>query len=158
MRIALTYRDLAGAQFAIAYFAVPPFLLSPTPLVLRQWDVMYNRGAALIPPLALISTSAFGWLAYKVAAPDKARLYATAAASVFGIIPYTLLVMLPTNKKLQKKVEEANKSKAKDELVETGVAKGESAKELVDKWNTLHLGRSFFPLISALLGTWAAVS
>jgi hypothetical protein len=42
-----------------------------------------------------------------------------------------------------------------DKAVESGVAKGETAHELLDKWATLNLGRSLLPLFATLAAGWA---
>ena len=108
-----------------------------------------------MPPLALAGTSAFTFLAYRVATPAAARLYGVAAISLFGFIPWTLLVIMPTNKKLLQKKEKVDNLGAKEELMEVGLPRGESSKELIQKWNTLHLGRVVFTLVSVSVGMWA---
>ena len=149
------YLITIGFQLGIALASVPPMLLAPATIAVRQWSVMFSRGKAVVPPMALLSSSAFAYLAYNI--PATSRLYASAALSSFAIIPYTLLVLSPTNSKLLKRAAEAEKLSTKDELDETRLPRGESSKELIDKWNSLHVGRLMLPLISTLLGVWATL-
>ena len=84
-------------------------------------------------------------------------MYALSALFTLGIVPYTMIGMLPTNKKLQKKVEEMKGLDIGEKATEVGLAKGESAKELVDWWAVLNFGRGTFPLVGAVLGLWATL-
>lgn len=45
-----------------------------------------------------------------------------------------------------------------EKATEVGLAKGESTKELVDRWGILNLGRGLFPLVGAVLGLWATLA
>ena len=45
-----------------------------------------------------------------------------------------------------------------EKATEVGLAKGESAKELIDWWATLNVGRGLFPLVGAVLGLWATLN
>ena len=73
-----------------------------------------------------------------------------------GIVPYTLAVMLPTNKKLLAKVEETKTLGVRDELVEVGLG-NETAHKLVDFWGVLNLGRAFMLAIGSVVGVWTAL-
>jgi hypothetical protein len=61
------------------------------------------------------------------------------------------------NSKLQEKAASLANASLTDTAVESGVAQGETAHELLDKWATLNLGRSFLPLLGTLLAGWAIV-
>lgn len=84
-------------------------------------------------------------------------MYALSALFTLGIVPYTMIGMLPTNKKLKKKVEEMEGLDIGEKATEIGLAKGESAKELLDWWGVLNFGRGVFPLVGAYLGLWATL-
>lgn len=66
--------------------------------------------------------------------------------------------MMSTNRKLFKKHDEMKGLDVGEKATEVGLAKGESAKELVDRWGMLNLGRSVFPLVGAVLGLWATLA
>lgn len=72
-----------------------------------------------------------------------------------GIIPYTLAVMVDTNKKLLAKVEETKTLGIKDEVVEVGLG-NETAHKLVDSWGMLNLGRAVLLAVSSGVGVWTA--
>ena len=84
-------------------------------------------------------------------------MYALSAVLVVAIVPYTAIGMKPTNKKLKKKLEEMKGLDISEKATEIGLAKGESAKELLDWWATLNLGRGVFPLVGAVLGMWTTL-
>lgn len=148
----------------ISYGTVPALLLAPTPLLVRQWRTMYLRGKSIAPPISVVSLASSGYLAMKLYnAPlsvhhPRGELYALAALMTVSIVPYTLLVMSDVNAKLMAKAEEMESLDAKDEVTEIGMPKGESAKELVDWWAVLNLGRGVFPLLGAVLGAWASLA
>lgn len=148
----------------ISYGTIPSLLLAPTPLLVRQWRTMYLRGWSVAPPIAVVSSASYGYLAMKLYnAPlsvnhPRGELYALAALLTGSVMPYTLFVMKDVNAKLMAKAEETERLDAKDEVTEIKTPKGESAKELVDWWAVLNLGRAVFPLLGAVLGAWASLA
>ena len=66
--------------------------------------------------------------------------------------------MMPTNRKLLKKHDEMKGLDVGEKATEAGLAKGESTKELVDKWGLLNVGRGLFPLLGAVLGLWTTLA
>lgn len=85
------------------------------------------------------------------------KLYTVAAILVPSIIPYTVFLMSGINNKLQEKARSLANASLTDTAVESGVAQGETAHELLDKWATLNLGRSLLPLLGTLVAGWAIV-
>lgn len=85
-------------------------------------------------------------------------MYGLSALVTFGIWPFTILGMMPTNRKLLKKHDEMKGLDVGEKATEVGLAKGESTKELVDWWGTLNVGRGVFPLAGAVLGLWATLA
>lgn len=75
----------------------------------------------------------------------------TVAALAVGIVPYTILLMLGTNKVL---LEGADQAETAEEKVE---AKAASMKQLLDQWATLNLGRSLMLASAAVTATWTAL-
>ena len=135
-------------------------LLAPGQVLARQWQIAFDRGKLINPSLALISATAYGFLTYslyKTLNHTKAEIYAVAAIVTMSLWPWTTIVMWPTNVKLFKKYDEMKDMGIKEEAIETGAAKGESIKELVDWWGVLNVGRSLFPMAGALLGSWATL-
>ena len=65
---------------------------------------------------------------------------------------------MPTNRKLHIKHGEMKGLDVGEKATEVGLAKGESTKELVDKWGVLNVGRGLFPLLGAVLGLWTTLA
>lgn len=74
------------------------------------------------------------------------------------MLPWTIIVTLPTNNKLFKKYEDTKHVKATDEISEVGLPKEETARELIIKWGKLNYVRGCMPLLAALLGAYISLS
>ena len=129
--------------------------------MVRQWRVSFDRGKLLNPGIALVSIFSYAYLSYTFYGTlnhPKAEMYGLSALATFGIWPYTIFGMLPTNRKLHKKHDEMKGLDVGEKATEVGLAKGESTKELVDKWGVLNVGRGLFPLLGAVLGLWTTLA
>ncbi|KAJ8059194.1 hypothetical protein OCU04_012165 [Sclerotinia nivalis] len=98
---------IAGASLSISFIAVPRLLESPPHLLLKQWNNLFQQGKAFFPFASMIPAASFFFLAYKQTDKLKLKMFATAGALAVGIMPYTILFMMHTNKKLLGKVDEA---------------------------------------------------
>ncbi|KAK4245901.1 hypothetical protein C7999DRAFT_42582 [Corynascus novoguineensis] len=158
----------AGANLAISFFLVPRLLESPTPVMLRQWERSYRRGAATIPVGAGVAAAAYFYLSFwgpgrGAASLSRVRAYLAAGALTIGIVPYTLLVMARTNgelKRLDAAVGAAAEAAAEvpPEREAVVVAEAErSAKGLVDWWGVLNLGRAGLLLAGSVCGLVATL-
>ena len=85
-------------------------------------------------------------------------MYGLSAVAPLVIFPYTIFGMKSTNRKLFKKHDEMQGLDVGEKAKEVGLAKGESTKELIDRWGMLNLGRGMFPLLGAVLGLWATLA
>ncbi|CZR61030.1 uncharacterized protein PAC_10926 [Phialocephala subalpina] len=158
---------LAGQTITLSTFLIPRLLDSPTPLMLKQWNTMFQVGRKAGPQLALLSAISYFYLSYKShLSPlpafsntllSKTTSYAIAGLLSIGIVPYTLIFISGTNSKLLKKVEETKTLKVSDEVVEVGLG-NESAHALVDWWGMLNLGRGALLVASGVLGAWTALN
>ena len=120
---------------------------------------MFVQGKAAAPPIAMISSAAFGFLAYKYSKTlnqTRGELYGLAALSTLSIIPYTLLIMRGVNEKLISKANDTMTMSSDDIVVNQGDGE-ESAKELIDWWAILNLGRGLLPLLGTAVGAWATL-
>ncbi|MCJ1389956.1 hypothetical protein MMC18_002814 [Xylographa bjoerkii] len=151
---------LGGAVLAMSYAAIPPLYSAPSPLSAKQWRVLYRRGVVVAPPFAALTSAIFGYLSYtlKQTSRPNAEFYGLAAASVIGIVPYTLLVMKGTNDKLMARAVEAEKLDVTDKVTQAGMPKGESTNELLDRWAFYNAIRGVFPLMATALGMWATLA
>ncbi|KAF5358661.1 hypothetical protein D9758_007729 [Tetrapyrgos nigripes] len=143
---------VSGSIFSISFISFPSLLTSPNHLA-AQWANLYARGATLMPPLSILSSSAFAYSAYflyknptgfglsESTSLTKAKLYIFAALLTVGIVPYTRGMMLPTNNKLKAR---------KDGL---DLAYTDETLELAVKWNMMNAGRGLLPFLGAVVGS-----
>lgn len=73
-------------------------------------------------------------------------------------MPYTFIVIRPTNTKLLRKADETRSLGKMEEVMEVGVGKDENAHALVDWWGVLNLGRGALVVASGILGIWTALN
>ncbi|OBT65091.1 hypothetical protein VE03_05229 [Pseudogymnoascus sp. 23342-1-I1] len=141
---------LAGASASFSIYTVPRLLESPTPLLLKQFKHMFAAGHDTIPAGTIVAATSLLYLAYdsRAAGSPAWRGYATAAVLALGIVPYTLAVMMGTNKVLLDRAEE------EEEKVEAQAA---SVKQLLDQWATMNLGRSVLLASAAVTAAWTAL-
>jgi len=129
---------------------------------------MYIGGKHVAIPCAYLSSLSYFYLAYSSfssanpfaggAGNNVGIAYLTAGLLSVGIIPFTFVVLMPTNKKLERKEEETRALEKSDEVVEIGLAREETAKVLVDRWGVLNLWRVGMLLAASLVGIWTSVS
>jgi hypothetical protein len=120
----------AGAAFYVGFAEQPARLQLDDRALLRQWKPSYARGFAMQATLAVLS-AAFGLLASWQLHDWR---WALAAALILANWPYTLLVMLPTNKRIG------------DWPIERA---GPESRALIIKWGKLHAVRTALGIASA---------
>ena len=161
LALQITHISLPGGTLCISYLYIPSLLLSPYPLVVRQWQKSFDIGKVAHQIVAAISMGAYGYLAYQMKGTldqHKAELYGICALFNFFIWPWTILVTMPTNMKLFKKHDECQAAGWDAKVNEDGVSKEQSSHELIRYWSNLNIVRGCFPLLAAALGVWATVS
>ncbi|KAK2626769.1 hypothetical protein QTJ16_003944 [Diplocarpon rosae] len=154
---------LAGMTLSTSITTVPRLLESPPSLLLQQWGHMYNAGKRTGPPISILASLSYFFLAYRahtspwLFAGRKAGLFVAAGVLSVGIVPYTFAVLMQTNRDLLRRVEVLGRvDLSRDEMRE--MQDGEkNAHQLVDKWALLNLGRAAMLLASGLLGVWGVV-
>ena len=113
----------AGAAFYVGFAEQPARLRLDDRALLQQWKPSYARGFAMQATLAVIS-AACGFLA---SWQHHDWRWAIAAALILANWPYTLLVMLPTNKQIDVwPIEDA----------------GAGSRALIVKWGKMHAIRT----------------
>jgi hypothetical protein len=134
-------------MMSLSLMTIPLFLDTNTQSahMLHQWVRLYHYGHLLLPSMSLATLALYAYVALsKRASGAPWTSYAVAGAVTVCMIPFTLIVMVPTNDTLF-----ALESGVK---VSAAVASLDYVRELVTKWGRMHLVRSLFPLLGATLG------
>ena len=128
----VTAAAFAGAAIYVNVAEQPARLALDDKALLAEWKPSYARGFAMQASLALASAIA-GFLAFWVTRDWRWML---GALLIFANWPYTLLVILPVNKRIEATpVDQAN--------AETRV--------LIMRWGVLHAGRSLLGIAATIL-------
>ena len=126
----------AGAAIYVNFVEQPARLSCGIAAAIAEWRPSYKRDAVMQASLALIgSVFAFasGWISHHAA-------WIAGGALFFAVIPFTLFVIFPTNKKLQS--EELDASSAE-------------AERLLRLWSKLHAVRSALSLSAFVIFLFA---
>ncbi len=127
----------AGAAVYINLVEHPARLSCGTEIAARQWAPSYKRATVMQASLALIATAAgiARW------AQTGSGVWLGGALAIGAVVPVTLVVILPTNKRLL----EPGRDLASSET-----------KALLETWGRLHAIRSVLSLFASVLYIWAA--
>ncbi|KAJ5122036.1 hypothetical protein N7448_003166 [Penicillium atrosanguineum] len=139
----------------------------------HQWEETYDRGLYIYPTTAIASSLASCYLAWALRdAPGPtavncswSSIYITAALTTAGLVPWTLLVMWPTNQKLKAHAarDDAAVAEGTKGMVVSEQEKAKRAREdeevpaLVQKWGELNFYRSLFSVAGAVIGFFGVV-
>lgn len=132
-----TAAAFTGAAIYINVAEQPARLGVDDKALLAEWKLSYARGFAMQASLALAS-ALFGLLAFWFTRDWRSLV---GAALIFANWPYTLLVILPTNKRIAATPPHAV-------AVET--------RSLIETWGRLHAGRSVLGFAATLAYLWAS--
>ena len=131
----VTAAMFTGAAIYINVAEQPARLSLENQGLLAEWKASYARGFAMQASLAL-GSSLFGLLAFWL---TREWQWMVGAITIFANWPYTLLLMLPVNKRLEATLQGAN--------AET--------RSLIETWGRLHAGRVALGLAATLAYLWA---
>ncbi|GAB3104636.1 DUF1772 domain-containing protein [Cupriavidus yeoncheonensis] len=125
----------AGAALYVNVVEHPARMVLETRSAAQQWAPSYRRATLMQAPLALISllSGVLAWL-------SGASLWCLAAALLIGsVVPYTFLVVMPTNHRILESDRDLSS-------VET--------RELLQKWARLHGVRTALSLVASVIDVW----
>ena len=136
---------------SLSTIAIPVFLDTDTESahLIRHWARLYRYGGLYMPGLSVAATGLYGYAALRKRASNRKKqwsTYAAAGAATIAMVPFTLLVMAPTNNTLLR-LEALTSTEPAPMVVGLSTVQG-----LVVRWAWLHAVRSVFPLVGAILG------
>jgi len=126
----------AGAAIYVNVAEQPARLALPDGPMLAQWQASYPRAASMQASLAIIG-GVLAIIAYVMLSDWRWLL---AAILILANWPYTLVCIKPTNDTLKG--------------IQSSAA-GTEARRLVERWGTLHAGRSALGAAATLVCIWA---
>jgi len=126
----------AGAALYINLVEQPARLSCGIHLAITEWRPSYKRGAVMQASLALAG-SILALISWWI---GKDAVWLLGGALLFAVIPFTLIVILPTNKELEN--EQLDVSSARAEL-------------LLRRWNVLHAVRTALGLAAFVIFLYA---
>jgi len=127
----------AGAAVYVNLVEHPARLSCGTEIAARQWAPSYKRATVMQATLAIVATVAGAIRWFQTG--TGAWLYG--AAAILAVVPVTLVVIFPTNKK----------------LLEPGRdLKSSETQSLLERWGRLHAIRSALSVAASGFFVWAA--
>jgi hypothetical protein len=129
----------AGAAIYINVAEQPARLDLGDGALLTEWKSAYKRGLAMQAPLALVG-SVLGLLA---SWQTKDWHWLVGAVVLVANWPYTLFVIMPTNKQLK---------------AINSAGAGSKSRMLIEQWGRLHAIRSVLGFAATLIFLWASMS
>lgn len=124
--------------------------------LIRQWHGIYKRGAATMPALGASTTLGYWFVAYQMMGSSEWRGFAAAGALTLAIVPFTLVVMMPTIRELETEIAGEGGSAAKDNK-KISRSRG-TVEALLWKWTRLNVVRSLMPLLGTACAVWNLLS
>lgn len=127
----------AGAAIYVSVAEQPARLRLDDRALLQEWQPAYKRGAAMQASIAVVAC-VLGVIAWW---QTGSLAYLVGAVSIILPWPWTLIVMMPTNRLL--------------EAMDAAVANPQ-ARTLIVKWGNLHLVRAALGVLATLAFLWGS--
>jgi uncharacterized membrane protein len=129
----------AGAAVYITAVEHPARLSCGTEIAATQWAPSYKRATLMQAPLATIA-GIVGIIRGTLG--DDGALWLLAAVLILAVVPFTLIVIRPTNDRLL----DPQRDRRSDETL-----------QLLTSWGRLHAVRTLVSVVASVLFVWAVV-
>ncbi|KAI9317028.1 hypothetical protein BX666DRAFT_135397 [Dichotomocladium elegans] len=138
----------AGLALTVTFVGTP--MLRATGYPIAGWASLYGRGAKMAVSSVVVATSAYLSLFYYT----SEKRFLVSGILAFFSAPWTILVMVPTNRRLQainaaRANPNTNQTKAGDSDMQR-----DEVKPLIEKWDKLNTVRTVTGTVSFLLTVW----
>ncbi|KAL4926159.1 anthrone oxygenase tpcL [Aspergillus undulatus] len=134
-------------MLCLSAIAVPVFLDTDdtSSHLVRQWARTYHYGHIILPAVCIATCGLYAYITLSKRATSRKHwpTYAAAGVTTVAMVPFTWVLMTPTNNTLFG-LEKASSETAEDEFG--------AVRQLVVTWSWLHVTRSLFPLVGAIVG------
>jgi hypothetical protein len=151
---------LSGFSFAASFYTMPALSHASLPVQLLGWLEVYDLGKLISPPVGAASSVLWGYLTYAAYSRKADGLfrkswhsYLAAGLLTFAILPWTLVIMMPSNKTLMEAAWKVQAGGA-DAIKLENYAELEKSMEL---WGTLNWFRTVTPMVGGMIGLWAVL-
>ncbi|KAI0858550.1 hypothetical protein F4860DRAFT_298836 [Xylaria cubensis] len=138
----------SGIMMGTSLVTIPAFLdtAHTASQLCTQWARLHHYGAIISPSISVATFVLYVYAAVRNWSSHKSDRWSCVLAGIVTaiMIPFTWIVMMPTNDKLFALEIEAKAGNLTESL--------EHVRALVAEWNSMHMLRSFFPLAGALAG------
>ena len=137
---------IIGAMMGLSLVAVPVFLDTDIEAshLLSHFVRLYHYGHRIMPTLAVGTLGLYAFSPSKAhAAGGSWRRPLIAGLTTISLVPFTWIAMTTTNYALFGLHDQSQAEDTVDYVV---------ARTLVARWNVLHVVRSLFPLLGAIIG------
>jgi len=128
----------AGAAIYVNVAEQPARLLLDNRALLAEWKPSYQRGKAMQASLALVATALGVWAGYLTGE----WVWYLGAVLALAPWPWTLIVIMPVNKVLEATPSDAANAQTR---------------ALIEKWGSLHAGRTALGCAATLVYLWAII-
>lgn len=125
-----------GAALYVTLVEHPARMACPTEVALAQWRRSYPRGTRMQATLAVLGTL----LGIAAGIMSGGAIWIVAAFTLSAVVPFTLFVMWPVNKRLE------------DAALDPASAE---AQNLLARWGRLHAVRTAISLVALLMMLFA---